>query len=198
MDLTSFGADDVSTLKRSLRPAIFLDRDGVIVENRDEYVLSWDDVVFIPSALEALNKLAASDFAVVVVTNQAAVGRGLMSRADAQVINTHIQSEVFRAGGRLDAVYMCPHHPDEDCVCRKPKPGLLFRAADDLGLDLSQSWMIGDALTDLQAGQAAGVLNSLLVLTGRGAAQKATHQLQGGFHDLHAAVEHIMQTCQVG
>jgi D-glycero-D-manno-heptose 1,7-bisphosphate phosphatase len=180
------------------RPAIFLDRDGVIIENRDEYVLAWEDVTFIPSALPALAKLAASDYAVVVVTNQAAVGRGLLSRADAHMINNRIQAEVVHSGGRLDRVYMCPHHPDEDCECRKPKPGLLLQAARELNIDLTQSWMIGDALTDLQAGQAAGVSNSLLVLTGRGAAQKAAHQLDGGYPDLQAAVEYIMQVCQVG
>lgn len=181
-----------------MHPAIFLDRDGVIIENRDEHVLSWEEVVFIPGALEALTKLVASDYAIVIVTNQAAVGRGLISRADAHVINNRIQAEIIRAGGRLDRVYMCPHHPDEDCECRKPKPGMLLQAARELDLDLAQSWMIGDALTDLQAGQAAGVSNSLLVLTGRGAGQKASYQLNGGFPDLHAAIEHIMQTCQVG
>ena len=165
-------------MSESKRPAIFLDRDGVIIENRDEYVRSWADVSFIPGALNALASVAASGYAIVVVTNQSGVGRGLIPLADAEAINHRVLAEIARAGGRIDAAYICPHKPEDDCDCRKPRPGMLLRAARELNLDLSRSWMIGDALTDMQAGEAAGV-RSLLVLTGRG----AEHRLQADGHD---------------
>jgi D-glycero-D-manno-heptose 1,7-bisphosphate phosphatase len=174
-----------------MRPAIFLDRDGVIIENRPDYVRTWGDVVFIPGAMSALTDIADSEFAIVIVTNQAGVGRGLVSLADAQSINEHIRDEIAQAGGRIDGLYLCPHTDSDDCDCRKPKPGMLLRAAQELGLNLSRSWMIGDALTDLQAGEAAGA-RSLLVLTGRGAGQKATHNLEG-VADLAEALAHIRQ-----
>jgi D-glycero-D-manno-heptose 1,7-bisphosphate phosphatase len=172
-----------------LRPTIFLDRDGVIIENRAEYVRSLDEVAFIPSALRALAEIAASDYAIVVVTNQAGVGKGLVSAEMVESIHERLRSEIERAGGRVDAIYFCPHTDADECDCRKPKPGLLLRAARDHGLDLSRSWMIGDALTDLQAGEMAGA-RSLLVLTGRGEEQKAMHRLDG-FADLAEALAYI-------
>ncbi len=150
-----------------MRPAIFLDRDGVIVENREAYIRSWADVSFIPAALEALRALARSDWAIIIATNQAAVGKGIITLELAHQINQRIIAEVVRCGGRIDAAYLCPHRPDEHCDCRKPKPGMLLRAAYDLGLDLSRSVMIGDAITDMQAARAASV-RGILVTTGRG------------------------------
>jgi histidinol-phosphate phosphatase family protein len=172
-----------------LRPTIFLDRDGVLIENRDEYVRSWADVAFIPRVLGALAEMAASDYALVVVSNQAAVGKGLVAAEIVEAIHERLQAEVTRAGGRLDALYYCPHTDADQCDCRKPRPGLLLRAARDHRLDLARSWMIGDALTDLQAGETAGA-RSLLVLTGRGQAQQKMHRLQG-FADLAEALAYI-------
>lgn len=171
------------------RPAIFLDRDGVIVENRDDYVRSWDDVAFIPGALEALARAASADVAFVIVTNQSAIGRGLLDPETADRINDRIRRRIVRAGGRIDAVQLCPHHPDEGCPCRKPRPGMLLRAARELGCDLARSWMIGDALSDLEAGRAAGA-RTVLVRTGRGADQAARHGL-AGVDDLAAALRSI-------
>jgi D-glycero-D-manno-heptose 1,7-bisphosphate phosphatase len=152
--------------------AVFLDRDGVIVENRPAYIKSWDDVEFLPGSLDALRRLAASPYAVVIVTNQSAVGRGIVSLEQAESIHRRIVAEIVRQGGRIDASYLCPHSPLDGCSCRKPAPGLLLQAAKDLGLDLPHSYLVGDALSDLQAAQAAGV-RGFLVLTGRGAAQAA-------------------------
>ncbi|MBM4424376.1 MAG: HAD-IIIA family hydrolase [Chloroflexi bacterium] len=179
-----------------LRPAIFLDRDGVIIENRSGYVRSWADVSFIPGALNALAGAAVSPFAVVIVTNQAGVGRGLISLASAESINKGVRDEILRAGGRVDGLYLCPHTDEDNCECRKPRPGMLLRAARELGLDLSRSWMIGDAVTDVQAGEAAGA-RSLLVLTGRGAEHRALHNLEG-FADLSEALAYIRQNSNAG
>ena len=154
----------------SLRPAVFLDRDGVIVENRADYVKSLAEVQFIPGAVAALARLACHDVLIVIVTNQSAIGRGLVTRAAVDAINAHIIQQIVAAGGRVDGLYLCPHPPQENCACRKPAPGLLLEAARDLGIDLAASVLIGDALTDAQAAQAAGV-KPLLVLTGLGGAQ---------------------------
>ncbi len=153
-----------------LRPAIFLDRDGVIIENRADYVKSVAEAVFIPGALRALAGIRPWPGAIVVITNQSAVGRGLITLAAAEAINAYVRQQVEAAGGRLDGLYLCPHAPADGCDCRKPRPGLLLQAARELGLDLSASVMIGDALTDVQAGHAAGT-RAMLVRTGRGAKQ---------------------------
>ena len=154
-----------------MQPALFLDRDGVIIENRADYVLSWSDVSFYPQALTALARIRKAPYLIVLVTNQSAVGRGLISLESAQEINRRIVEKVEQSGGRIDNVYMCPHSPSQDCECRKPRPGLFNQAQEELSLDLAQSTMIGDALTDLMAAKAAGIGRMGLVLTGRGADQ---------------------------
>ncbi len=150
------------------KPAIFLDRDGVIIENRSNYVLSWSDVEIFDQAIETLAQFAHLDYLFVIVTNQSPVGRGLISYADANEINSKLISIIHERGGRIDAAYICPHAPSENCDCRKPRPGMLKQAAEDLSIDLSESIMIGDALTDLKAGIQAGVKDVILLETGRG------------------------------
>jgi D-glycero-D-manno-heptose 1,7-bisphosphate phosphatase len=152
-------------------PAIFLDRDGVIIENRPAYVRSWADVEVFPEALAALARIRNHPYKIVMVTNQSGVGRGLIPAATVDEINRRLLSAVEAAGGHIDAVFTCPHRPEDACDCRKPQPGLLLQAAKALSLDLGRSIMIGDALSDLRAGQAAGVKKLALVKTGRGAKQ---------------------------
>lgn len=159
-------------------PAIFLDRDGVIIENRDTYVRSWDDVYIYPQALQALAKFSKIPFHFVIVTNQSVVGRGIISKQDADAINIQLVKEIRLAGGRIDAVFMCPHAPSSDCSCRKPKPGLFYQAARALSLDLGNSIMVGDAFTDLIAAQVAGVGRLALVRTGRGNEQSKSIKAQ--------------------
>lgn len=153
------------------QPALFLDRDGVIIENCPNYVRSWADVVIFPPAVAALAAIRDCPYRIVLVTNQSAVGRGHISLATATAINDRLLAHVRAAGGRIDAVYMCPHGPDDGCDCRKPQPGLLLRAAAELDIDLSRSVMIGDALSDVMAGQAAGA-RAVLLRTGRGGDQE--------------------------
>jgi D-glycero-D-manno-heptose 1,7-bisphosphate phosphatase len=138
-------------------PALFLDRDGVIIENRDEYVRTWDDVAIIPGAIEAIAALTAfNTYRIVIVTNQSPIGRGLITKAVAERINRQLVGAIESAGGRIAAVFVCPHTDADNCDCRKPRPGLLLQAAKELHLDLSNSLMIGDALTDIKAARAAG------------------------------------------
>jgi D-glycero-D-manno-heptose 1,7-bisphosphate phosphatase len=153
------------------RPAVFLDRDGVILENREDYIRSWDEVRALPGAFEALARASHAPHAFVIVTNQSAVGRGLIDLSTAEAINARLVAEIRAAGGRIDGVFMCPHAPEADCDCRKPKPALILQASEELGLDLPQSVLIGDALTDLEAARLAGVGRAILVATGRGREQ---------------------------
>jgi len=154
-------------------PAIFLDRDGVIIENRANYVRSWEDVEFFPQALAALARIREVPHKIILITNQSAVGRGIISYDTAVSLNNRIIEVVRQANGRIDAAYICPAAPGENAPCRKPQPGMLLQAAADHQIDLNQSVMIGDALTDIQAGHTAGVREAILLLTGRGEAQLA-------------------------
>lgn len=149
-------------------PAIFLDRDGVIIENRANYILDWADVIIFPQAIEAIVKVSTTNFKIVIITNQSAVGRGLLKLADAISINERLKDVIVQSGGRIDGIYMCPHSPLDLCNCRKPLPGLFHQAAADLSLDFTRSMIIGDAWSDLVAGQAAGIPTQILVRTGRG------------------------------
>lgn len=151
-----------------MQAAIFLDRDGVIIENRPDYIRSWEDVLVYEHSLPALVKISSSPYKIIIVTNQSAVGRGILPLRTAQEINGRLVNMIENAGGRIDGVFMCPHAPEENCECRKPKPGLLYTAAQALGINLSSSIIIGDAITDLLAGQEAGLMTRILLKTGRG------------------------------
>jgi D-glycero-D-manno-heptose 1,7-bisphosphate phosphatase len=160
-----------------VRPAVFLDRDGVINQNRATYVKSWEEFVFLPGVFAPLGRFAASPFAVVVISNQSAVGRGLLMRTDLEGIHRRMIRAIEGHGGRVDAVEYCPHHPAEGCECRKPRPGLLVRAASQLDLDLSRSYLVGDARSDMEAALCAGC-QPVLVLTGRGKAERKRMPLE--------------------
>jgi D-glycero-D-manno-heptose 1,7-bisphosphate phosphatase len=178
------------------RAALFLDRDGVINRDRIDYVKSWEEFEFLPGVLEAFRILASQPHPVIIVSNQSGIGRGLVSRETVEEIHALMRETVVGSGGRIDAVYYCPHRPDEDCDCRKPRPGLILRAAADLALDLSASRLIGDDLKDLQSAAAAGV-RPVLVRTGHGAKvplsglDSLPHPIEV-FADLLEAVRHLL------
>ena len=161
-----------------MRRAIFIDRDGVICRNRNDHVKSWEEFVFLRGALEALARLARLDLFIVVVTNQAIINRGIVPVDAIEDIHARMVRAVEAAGGRIDQVVYCPHRPDEHCDCRKPQPGMLLKAANDLRLDLSRSYFVGDAEADMLAGQAVGC-HRYLVLTGRGRQQLIRCWLHG-------------------
>ena len=176
--------------------AIFLDRDGVLIENRSEYVREWSHVKIFPDAVKALSRL--TKYKIVIVTNQSAIGRGLISLEKAHEINYQLIDVIKKNNGHIDGVFMCPHMPSEQCFCRKPNPGLLLQAANELSLDLHRSWMIGDAWSDLLAGKAAGVRGVVLLKTGLGSKQLLQPQPEGladrfVFNDLSEALETIQQ-----
>jgi histidinol-phosphate phosphatase family protein len=146
------------------RPAVILDRDGVLNERppKAEYVRRPEDVRWLSGAREALRLFADAGWRVIVVSNQAGVGRGIMTTAEVDVVNEHIRREAEEAGGRIDAVYYCPHGWDEGCACRKPRPGLLFRAQRDFHLDLTRTTFVGDDERDREAALAAGCRPALV------------------------------------
>jgi D-glycero-D-manno-heptose 1,7-bisphosphate phosphatase len=150
------------------RAAVFLDRDGTL--NVDSgYLTRPEQMRLLPGAAEAVRCLRAAGFACVVVTNQSAVGRGWMTEADLQLVNDELVRQLNAAGTELDGLYYCPTAPGatagEDPE-RKPAPGMLLRAAREMGLDLARSWMVGDSARDLQAGRGAGCRGSILVRSG--------------------------------
>ena len=155
------------------RPAVFIDRDGTLTEEMG-YLNHPRRVRLLPRSAEAIRRLNHAGIPAVVVTNQAGVARGYFSEDVLHAVNGAVIALLKEAGAHLDGVYVCPHHPSVgappfrlDCECRKPKPGLLHRAAADLSLDLAGSTMIGDKPSDLGAGRAVGA-RSILVLTGYG------------------------------
>lgn len=146
--------------------AVMVDRDGVIVRNRPDYVKDWSEVEILPGALDGLALLARSGHRIFVLTNQSAVGRGLMSMSQLEAIHDRLGREVEAAGGRIEGFLVCPHVPEAGCICRKPAPGLLYKARDDHGVDLGNCYVIGDHQSDIAAAAEVGS-PSILVLSGR-------------------------------
>lgn len=146
--------------------AIFLDRDGVINQERPDYVKCWQEFEFLPGSLDALELLAQLDLPIAVITNQSVIGRGIVDRQVVDDIHEQMLSRIHAHGGRIDQIFVCPHHPDAGCECRKPRPGLLLQAQDMFNVDLSECLFVGDSITDFLAAQAAGC-QSILVRSGR-------------------------------
>ena len=160
-------------------PAIFLDRDGTI--NIDHgYVHKIDDFQFIEGAIEAMAELKKMGYALVVVTNQSGIGRGVYTEDQFMQLTEWMDWSLADRDVELDGIYFCPHHPEaivtnyrEDCNCRKPKPGMLLDAQSDLGIDMAASIMVGDKLADIQAGKAAQVGTTILVRSGQELTEEA-------------------------
>ncbi len=138
--------------------AAFLDRDGVINRRprEGEYVTRWEDLHILPGVAEAISLLREAGFLAIVVTNQRAVAKGLLTESDLEFIHQRMRDAIAEAGSAIDGVYYCPHEKEPACECRKPAPGMLLRAAAEHGINLAESWMIGDSANDMAAGQAAG------------------------------------------
>ncbi len=154
-----------------LQRAAFIDRDGVLNEDHG-YVYRPQYFLWRPRAIEALAALQSSGHALVVVTNQSGIARGLYSEADLAVLNQHMTAQLQTSGVHLAGIYACPHHPDgvlapyrKECDCRKPKPGLITRAVHELGLDPAASCLFGDKPSDMAAGRAAGLARCWLIGT---------------------------------
>jgi D-glycero-D-manno-heptose 1,7-bisphosphate phosphatase len=185
-------------------PALFLDRDGTIIEEVN-YLKDPDQVRLLPGVARAIHRINQLCIPVIVVTNQAGVARGLFSLEDVDRVHAHLAAQLRSENAVIEAFYVCPHHPSAgigpwrtQCDCRKPRPGLLLRAASERNLDLCRSVMVGDKLLDLQAGAAAGC-DTLLVRTGYGRnfesdARAADVRLLGVADNLAAAINELVVT----
>lgn len=149
--------------------AILLDRDGVIIRKapEGEYIANWHDVEFLPGALDAIQLLHRSGYKLIIVTNQRGVATGKIDIKRMHEIHTNIEAAAVRNGGLISAVYYCPHDYSDRCDCRKPKPGMLLRAAVDHELALSKCWMIGDRPADVAAGKSAGCKTAFISTAGQ-------------------------------
>jgi D-glycero-D-manno-heptose 1,7-bisphosphate phosphatase len=177
---------------------VFLDRDGVINRDSAEYVKSWGEFEFLPGSLTAMARLTQAGFSLILITNQSAVARELISRPRLGRLHQRLRTAVAEKGGRIRDIFFCPHHPDEGCLCRKPAIGLLQQAAAKYGLDLSEAIFVGDSAKDIHCARAAGCGQSLLVRTGNGGSALAALQREGErpdhvADDLLSAVDWILR-----
>ena len=173
---------------------VILDRDGVINHDSDHYIKSPEEWTPLPGSLNAIALLNQNGWRVAVATNQSGIARGLFDMHALNAMHAKMHKALAAVGGRIDAVFFCPHLPEDDCDCRKPKPGLLLRIAERFGVPIAESPMIGDSHRDLEAAAAAGC-PTILVKTGKGEATLARGDIPQGtliFDDLAAAAKHIV------
>ncbi|MFZ5812747.1 MAG: D-glycero-beta-D-manno-heptose 1,7-bisphosphate 7-phosphatase [Thermodesulfobacteriota bacterium] len=186
-----------STMEKTRR-AVFLDRDGVLNEDRN-YLWKPEDFVLLPGAVEALSRLQAAGFLLVVVTNQSGIARGFYTEQDYQNLTAYMRGLLEGYGIRLAGVYHCPHHPMHgkgpyrvSCGCRKPQPGLILRAGEELGIDVRRSFLVGDKQSDMEAGRTAGVGRCILVKTGHVLGKKDIAAADICLNDLREASDWII------
>jgi len=153
--------------------AIFLDRDGTMIVEKN-YLYRPEDVEIFPAVFTGLKQLASAGFKLFIVSNQSGVGRGYFTMADVEKVNKHLCRELAHDGVRFEKIYIAPEKPGDPSRGRKPSPQFLFDARDEFGLDLAQSYLVGDKLIDLECGWNAGVAKSILVRTGYGAELERT------------------------
>lgn len=184
----------------ALRKAVFLDRDGVINLDR-AYVHKWDEFEFVPGAVEAMRRLKQAGYALIVVTNQSGLARGMYTEAQYQALTEQLKDTLAQAGAAVDAIYHCPHHPKGsvpglsiDCDCRKPEPGMILRGARDLGISLSNSILVGDKPSDIAAARAAGVGRAFIVQSDNEESNGSLAGADAGYTDLLTCVEALLSS----
>lgn len=171
---------------------VVLDRDGVINVDSPDYIKSAAEWQALPHSLEAIAKLTRAGFTVIVASNQSGLGRGLFDAAALEAIHKKMRHEVRRAGGEIAAIYFCPHSPDENCACRKPRPGLLQQIARDRQTTMQDVPVIGDSARDLEAARSVGA-RPILVLTGNGKKTLASgDQVKEVFQNLDQAADALI------
>ena len=183
--------------KKNPRPAIFLDRDGVLIKDMDKNPVV-ENFELLEDVEDAIKKINQSGYLAIVVTNQPMIAKGFVTFSDVDDVHKKLETQLGKSGAYLDDIYFCPHHPDKGyegeipelkivCDCRKPKPGMLLKAAQDYHIDLEKSWMIGDRETDIKAGRAAGC--KTILVGDMQSSEKANYQ----YKNLSAAVNYILE-----
>jgi D-glycero-D-manno-heptose 1,7-bisphosphate phosphatase len=147
--------------------AVLLDRDGVICVNRDDHVKNWSEFEFLPDAANQLQRLSTVGLRLAIVTNQAIIGRGMVSHRAVEKINTQMCERLRQSGVEIEGVFICPHAPDDECGCRKPAPGLVSKAIDRMAIEPDQSCIVGDVYSDIAAGFSGGCRSGFLVSSNR-------------------------------
>lgn len=150
-----------------LKKVVFLDRDGTINRDSPDYIKSREEFEFLPGSLKAIEELTVNGFTNIVITNQSALPRKLISVEELEHIHTMMRKLVESNGGKIKDIFYCPHMPDDDCDCRKPSPGLIFRAQRKYSIDLADAVMVGDSDRDIECARNAGCGNAVLVKTGK-------------------------------
>lgn len=154
--------------KQKLEKVVFLDRDGVINRDSPDYIKSWSEFEFLPGSLNAIRQLTSNGFATIVITNQSAVNRHLITKEGLEDMHRMMEKHIQRRGGRINDIFYCPHTPEDACGCRKPKPGLIYKARDIYQINLAGSTLIGDSARDIECARNAGCGHAVLVRTGYG------------------------------
>lgn len=176
----------------ALHKAVFLDRDGTIARDV-HYCRRVEDFEILPRVPEAIRRLNREGYKVVVITNQSGIARGYFSEQTLSSIHREMVTTLEQAGAHIDAVYVCPHLPDDGCECRKPSPTLIIRAAADVGIALEESYMIGDDPKDVKAGRAAGCRTILLTADPGQSRDDSLSICDHAAADLHDAVEWLLE-----
>jgi D-glycero-D-manno-heptose 1,7-bisphosphate phosphatase len=180
--------------------AVFLDRDGVITQEPPHYAHELSQLELIPKSADAIRLLNENGFVVIVASNQAGIAHGYYREEDAILFHQAMKENLAKEGAYIDAIYYCPHQPEAkieryrvDCDCRKPKPGMLTRAEKELNIDLKQSFIVGDKLSDIEAGKRAGC-KTIMVRTGQGVEELKSNEIDCDYvaNDLYDAVQHIL------
>jgi len=176
-----------------LKPCVFFDRDGTLIEERN-YLADPGGVVLLPGAADAVRRAREAGYLAVILTNQSGVGRGYFTLNEVEAVNRRLRELLAAGRGALDGIYVCPHAPEEDCPCRKPRTGLVEQAARELEIDLSGSWVVGDKAADVELARNAG-MRAVLVETGYGASAGEEPRRMADFvaPDVLAAVEWIVK-----
>ena len=167
-------AKQKSDIVKKLDNVVFLDRDGVINLDRSDYIKSWSEFKFISRSIEAIKELTLTGFHSIVITNQSVINRNMVSDQGLEYILTMMKNKVRSGGGLIHDIFFCPHIPEDNCDCRKPKPGLILQAKKKYDINLADAVMIGDSAKDIECARNAGCGKAILVKTGNGVKAEKT------------------------
>jgi len=181
------------SIKPVTTPVVFLDRDGVINEDSSAYIKTCEEFRFIPGSIEAIRQLTHNGFTCIVISNQSMIHRQISTLSNLMDMNQWMISQIKANGGHIHDIFFCPHGPESGCECRKPKTGLIEKAATIYSIDISQTIMIGDNLKDMQCANNAGCAHAILVRTGKG---QKTESILNDKVDVHFIADTLLDAVQ--